>query len=273
MLRALKTISARTVRDCWTDDVFAHAAQVAFYFTLALFPLLLFLTSVFGLVIQEGDALRTSLFEYLGRVMPPTAFGVVGTWIDEVVSASSTGKLTFGLLVTLWSGSAGLDSLRTSLNAVYRIRETRPWILTRALSVALTVGLGAIAAVALLLIFYGHELAEWLLPWLPQQMKLAASYSVILVSLLLGFAVVYNLVPNHPTRRWQWFSPGAFIGIVLWLGLSILFRLYLGYFDMYARIYGSLGAVIVLLFWLYLNAVVVLVGGVVNKVVNDIRGD
>ena len=269
MIRDFRTILRNTVDTIWEDEVFAHAAQVAFFFTFALFPLLLFLTSLFGLIIQEGDTLRTQLFGYLGQVMPASAFGLVKVWIDEVATASSGGKLTFGLAVAIWSASAGIDNLRVSLNAVYGIKETRSWFHTRALSIALTVALGLLVALTLILIFYGTELVTWLIPGLPDRLQLIASYAVILAALLLAFSVVFNLVPNHPTPKWQWLSPGAFTGIVLWLLFSGGFRLYLKYFDMYARTYGSLGAMIILLLWLYLTAIVILVGGVINKVVRD----
>lgn len=265
------TVFWRSYKSLWDDEVFTHAAQVAFFFTFALFPLLLFLTSVFGMVLHGGEELKARLFAYLGQIMPGSAFTLVTTWIDEVAIASSGEKLTFGLVLAVWSASAGIDNLRTSLNAVYGIKETRSWLQTRALSIVLTLALSLLVALTLLLIFYGTELVQWLFPILPQGLTTFVSYPIILVALLVAFAIVFNLVPNHPTPTWQWFTPGAFTGILLWLIFSGGFKVYLTYFDTYARTYGSLGAVIILLLWLYLTAIVVLVGGVINKVVADLR--
>lgn len=273
MPSGFRVILRRTFESIRRDEVLNHAAQVAFFFTFALFPLLLFLTSLFGLILHEDSSVRTQLLGYLAKVMPASAFGLVETWIDEVAQGSSGGKLTFGLVVALWSASSGLDNLRVSLNAVYGIKETRSWLHTRALSVVLTVSLGFLVASTLMLVFYGTEVLNWLLPGLPAELTGAVSYSVVLLALLFAFAVVFNLVPDHPTRTWAWFSPGAFTGIFLWLSFSAGFRIYLGFFDTYARTYGSLGAVIILLLWLYLTAVVVLVGAVINRVVIDLRAE
>lgn len=261
----------RTYRRMAEDELLNHAAQVAFYFTFSLFPLLLFLTTVFGLVMNQDAALRSELFAYLQKVMPSAAFGLLQSTITEVASEWSGGKLTVGLLIALWSASAGVDSLRVSLNASYGIKETRSLLHVKVNSILLTLLLGVLLVLTMSLIFYGSELLHWLIPGLGETLTSALSYAILLTSLLLGFAIVYNAVPNHPTFPWQWFSPGAFTGIALWLLFSYGFRLYLSFFDRYARTYGSLGAVIILLLWLYLTATVVLVGGTINAVVRDLR--
>lgn len=266
-----KEVLRRTYRKMSDDELLNHAAQVAFYFTFSLFPLLLFLTTVFGLAMNQDEVLRAELFAYLQKVMPPSAFGVVRSTVEEVASEWSGGTLTVGLLVALWSASAGVDSLRVSLNAGYGIKETRSIYRVKVNSIMLTLALGLLLVVTMSLLFYGSELVQWLLPGLGGSLTGIVSYAVIFVSLILGFAIVYNAIPNHPSFHWQWFSPGAFTAIGLWLLFSFGFRLYLSYFDRYAKTYGSLGAVIILLLWLYLTATVVLVGGVINGVVRDLR--
>src|SRR5687768_8973337 len=104
-------------------DIFSHAAQVAFYLTFALFPLLYFLVSLFGIAMESTDGLREELFAYLRQIMPGSVFDLVRKTIDEVVANSSGGKLTLGLLVTLWSASAGVDAIRIALNRVYKLQE------------------------------------------------------------------------------------------------------------------------------------------------------
>lgn len=104
-------------------DIFSNAAQVAFYFTFALFPLLYFLISLFGILLDSSDGLRNELFSYLRQVMPVSVFDLVRKTVDEIVANSSSGKATLGLFITLWSASAGVDAIRVSLNSVYNLRD------------------------------------------------------------------------------------------------------------------------------------------------------
>lgn len=271
MKAGLTEVLKRTYGKIVNDELLSHAAQVAFYFTFSLFPLLLFLTTVFGLVMNKDAVLKTELFTYLEKVMPHSAFGLLRSTIDEVATEWSGGTLTAGLLIALWSASAGMDSLRVTLNASYGIKETRSFFHTKLNSILLTLALGTLLVVTMSLIFYGSGVLHWILPGLPSALTSILSYALIISALLLGFALVYNVVPNHPTFHWQWFSHGAFLAISLWLAISYGFRLYLAFFDRYARTYGSLGAVIILMLWFYLTAVVVLIGGAVNSVIRDLR--
>ena len=106
-------------------DILSRAAQVAFYFSFALFPLLYFLVSLFGILLESSQGLRDELFSYLSQVMPLSVFNLVRKTVDEIVENSTGGKLTLGLVVTLWSASAGVDAIRTALNSIYKLKETR----------------------------------------------------------------------------------------------------------------------------------------------------
>ncbi len=266
--------TVRLYQKAFHDDIFSRAAQVAFYFSFAIFPLLLFLISIFGLVVGSTDDLRIELFKYLRQIMPLSASTLVESTIIEVADNSSGGKITIGLLIAIWSASQGFDSLRIALNHVYGYRENRWWWNTKLLSLFLTLVIGILFAVALTLIFYGTHTLEYLLqtqglsdtsPIFFNLLRL----TIIFIVLLLTFAIIYNLCPNHPKFRWHWWTSGTFIAIVLWLLLSGIFRLYLSFFDNYSKIYGSLGTVIILMFWLYLTALVILIGGAINGVLDE----
>jgi membrane protein len=256
-------------------DIFSDSAQIAFYFIFALFPLLIFLTSLFGLVLESADDLRTQLFFYLQQVMPASAYELVESTLQEVTTGSSGGKLTLGLLIALWSASVGIDNIRLGLNSVYNLKEERSWIKARGLSVLSTFALAVLLTIALGSIFYGSKLLSMLL----QAINLPISSPFIITTLqiiillavmILIFALIYNFLPNHKKPyKWVWVSPGAIAGIVLWLMLSGGFRLYLSYFNSYNATYGSLGAMIILLLWLYLTAAVILIGGTVNAVLQE----
>jgi membrane protein len=254
------------------DDIVGNAAQIAFYFTFALFPLLLFLMSLLGIVLSDKQGLQDELFVLLGRIMPASAYDLVRTTLDEVRSNSSSGKLTIGILVTLWSASAGVDNMRGTLNEIYNLKETRSWYVAKLTSLLLTLGIGVLILAGLAFIVYGSQLINAISPTDSPYIAQALQIVVILCLMLLGFALVYNFAPNHAPLRWKWITPGSAIGVVLWLALSGAFRLYLHYFNSYAATYGSLGAVIILLLWLYLTALVILIGGAINAIFDEKSG-
>lgn len=264
----------RVYEKSFDEDIFSNAAQVAFYFLLALFPLLIFLISIFGIVLGQNNEIRQELFGYLGRVMPSSAYDLVNKTMDEVIKESSGSKITFGLLATLYSASVGIDSVRIALNGLYTLPEERSWWKRKLMSLAMTIGLGLIVFLALGVVFYGNQLVSFLIgqTGLDISSPLILQIPAIVIVLLLLFATlyaVYYFVPNHKDYGKKWITPGAVIALALWLLVSKGFSLYLQYFDTYARTYGSLGAMIVLMLWLYLTALVILAGGVFNAVLDE----
>jgi len=253
------------------EDITTNAAQVAFYFIFALFPLLLFLLSMIGLVLGAAENIRQELFGYLQEVIPGSALSLIRDTLDEVTTSGSGGKLTFGALIALWSASAGIDNIRIALNDVYDLTETRPWWKYKLTSVLVTLGIALMISLALGIGFYGPQFLNLLLSPAGLAVDSALllnlfSFAVMAVSLITSFALIYSVVPNHSPFTWRWITPGAISAIVLWILFSAGFRVYLHFFDSYSKTYGSVGAIIVLLLWLYLTALVILVGGVVNAV-------
>lgn len=259
-------------------DIFSRAAQVAFYFSFSLFPLLFFVISLFGIVMETTEGLKAELFTYIRQIMPRSAFELVLKTVDEIIESSSTGKLTLGLTITLWSASAGIDSVRTALNAVYELRETRWWWKTKLQSLAITLLLIVLVAVVLGIVFYGWQAAQVALSYVGLQVTsplvlVSIQWISTLLVMLFACEVIYNLLPNFKKYRWDWVTPGSIVAIILWLLLTRGFRLYLEYFNSYNKAYGSLGAVIILMLWLYLTAIVVMIGGVINAVLREMRDE
>ncbi len=257
-------------------DIFSRAAQVAFYFSFSLFPLLFFLISLFAIVLETTDGLKAELFAYIRQIMPTSAFELVRKTLEEIIESSSGGKLTIGLAITLWSASAGIDSVRIALNEVYELRETRWWWKTKAQSLVITLLLIFLVAIVLGIVFYGWQAAQVALSYLGLQVTsplvlVSIQWISILLVMLFACEVIYNLLPNFKKHRWEWITPGSIVAIVLWLLLTRGFRLYLEYFNSYNKAYGSLGAVIILMLWLYLTAIVIMIGGVINAVLREIR--
>lgn len=256
------------------EDLLSNAAQVAYFFLFAMFPLLLFLVSIFGIVLDTAGDLKAEMFEYLRQAMPVSAYELVQKTIEEVTENSSGGKLTFGIVLALYSASAGIDSIRIALNGVYNLTEDRAWWKTKLLSLLMTLGLGILVTLALGIVLYGSRFTMLILNTLslPIQSPVVLQIIQIIIAalvLLLIFGLLYNYLPRHKSYKWVWVSPGAFVGIGLWLLLSFSFRLYLSYFDSYDKTYGSLGAVMILMLWLYLTALVILIGGTVNAILQE----
>jgi membrane protein len=256
------------------DDVWGRAAQLSYYFLLALFPLLIFVTSVIGILLGSGTGIRHSLFNYLSQVMPPSAFKLVDETMYELSRSSGGGKISFGILAALWAASNGMGAISESLNAAYNVKESRPWWRARLTAIALTIAIALLIMTALILILYGGRISD----------KIAASYGfgdlfttlwailqwpIVLIFILLSFSLIYFFAPDLKEQDWKWVTPGSLVGVGLWLLVSFLFRLYLGFFDSYSATYGSLGAVIILMLWFYLTGLAILVGGEINSEIEN----
>lgn len=265
-----RALAKRVWADIGKDDILGRAAQLSYYFLLALFPLLLFLMSVIGLIMGSETGLRQSLFKYLGKVLPSSASELVSTTVFEVTSASSGGKIAFGILAALWAASNGMGAISESLNVAYHVKETRAWWKRRLIAIGLTVALGLLIIVALVIVLYGGKLADIL----ANSYGLGGSFTfawkvmqwpLVLFFLFLGFALIYYWAPDVKDQNWRWVTPGSVVAVVLWLFVSFAFRIYLHFFNSYSKTYGSLGAVIILMLWFYLTGAAILIGGEVNS--------
>jgi membrane protein len=278
-LWALRNISwFQLAKRVWTeigkDRVFARAAELSYYFLLALFPMLIFLTSVIGIILGSGSGTRHALFNYLAHIMPPSAFQLLDATMYEVTESSGSGKLSFGLLAALWAASNGMSAITDSLNAAYDLDESRPWWKQRLVAIVLTIALSVLIMAALILVVAGGHIGEGVAshygfgPAFALAWKII-QWPVVFGALILAFALIYYFAPDFRDQAWQWLTPGAAIGVALWLLVSLGFRVYLHYFDSYSKTYGSLGAVIVLMLWLYFTGAAVLIGGEINSEIEN----
>ncbi len=246
-----RELATRVWRELNKDDIFNRAAILGFYFMLALIPLLLCLIALLGLFAQSGTELRDSLFSLLARVAPRSAYALVYDTVREVTEGGSGGKLTFGLLASVWAASNGMLAIIDTLNSAYHVREARPWWRARLVAAALTLALGVLIISALVLVLYGGQVAEALSGALGLGGAFATAWGVIqwllvLAFVFLAFGLIYYFAPNLHEQKFRWVLPGMVVGVALWLA-------------------GSLGAVIILLLWFYLTGAAILVGGEVNS--------
>ncbi|HEY6215460.1 MAG TPA: YihY/virulence factor BrkB family protein [Pyrinomonadaceae bacterium] len=267
-------LAKRVWHEVQEDNVFGRAAELSYYFLLALFPFLIFLTSIIGFVLGSGTGTRHTLFNYLARIMPPSAFQLLDNTMWEVSSSSGGGKLSFGFLAALWAASNGLSAITESLNTAYDLTESRPWWKQRLTAISLTVALSVLIILALVLVVAGGHIADGLAATyglgdaFPLTWKII-QWPVVLACMVLAFALIYYFAPDFHEQAWKWLTPGAAIGVALWLLVSIAFRVYLHFFNSYSATYGSLGAVIILMLWLYFTGAAVLIGGEVNSEIEN----
>ena len=265
-----KALGKRVWAEINSDEVFGRAAQLAYYFLLALFPLLLFLTSVIGVVMGAESGLRQKLFNYLSQILPGSASELVSKTMLEVTGASGGGKITFGILAALWAASNGMGAITQALNIAYDVEETRSWWKQRLTAVVLTISLSVLIISALVLVLYGGKVGDYLaaiygFDAIFRTTWRILQWPIVLGFMLLAFALIYYFAPDIREQKWIWVTPGAVIGVGLWLLVSFGFRVYLHYFDSYSATYGTLGAVIVLMLWLYFTGAAILIGGEINS--------
>lgn len=269
-----KELGKRVYNEVMEDEVLDASAQLAYYFLFALFPLLIFLTSIFGFIVGANNELRNELFSYLGRVLPGSALDLVRGVIEEVSQTSSGGKISLGLLLALWAASSGLQSITQSLNRAYDVKESRPWWKLKLTSMGLTVALALTVISALIIILFGGQFINYAEHTLGFGTVLTTvwaivQYGIALCFVLLGFALIYYFSPDLKEHRWFFVTPGSVVGVLLWLLISFGFRIYLSYFNSYSATYGSLGALIILLLWLYFTGLAILVGGEINSEIEN----
>ena len=246
-----------------------YASGLAFNFLLALFPLLLFMLALFGLFASRSSELQTSLLSYFADFLPPSAFQLLNDTTIELAKSSSGGKLTFGIVLALWFGSGGISSMISTLNAAYGVRDSRSWLRIRAIAIGLMITISILLLAALFVLLAGGRVVDWIgmklnlgttvvLVWKSMQWVAAALFAIV------SFWMIYYCGPSLGRRHWYWGIPGSMFGAFLWLAASAGFRLYLHFFNTYTATYASLGAVMILLVWLYVTGLAFLVGGEIN---------
>ena len=263
---SLKETAESTWSEILNDDVFGRAAQLAYYFFLALFPFLIFVIaslSVFG----TADRGRELMFRFFAEALPPPAFTLIARTFDEIIRSSGPLKMSFGIVASLWSASMGMSAIMDTVNAAFKVKETRSLFKQYAVAIGLTVGTALLLVICVVVIVLGDTIIKSLsLGNIIASTWRIAQWPLVLALILLAFAMIYYFAPNLFNRRWHWLTPGAILAVILWMVVSFGLRIYLHFFSTYSAGYGSLGAVIVLLLWFYLSGVAVLSGAVLNAV-------
>jgi membrane protein len=269
-----KQLAGRIWHEINEDDVWGRAAQLSYYFLLALFPLLLVMMALLGIFADQGTELRNNLIAYLGQVMPASAGELVQKTVDELSSSAGAGKISFGLLASVWAASNGMGAISETINAAYEVKETRPYWKVRLVAIGLTAALALLIVTALVLLLYGFQIADAIAVWAGLGGVFTVTWKIvqwpiILFFILLGFNLIYYFAPDLKRQEWKWVTPGSMVGVALWLLVSFAFKIYLNYFNSYSATYGSLGALIIMMLWFYFTGMAIMTGGEVNSEIEN----
>ncbi|MGN6161739.1 MAG: YihY/virulence factor BrkB family protein [Marmoricola sp.] len=265
-LREWPGVLTRVWKKAQNDQLSLLAAGVAFYAFTALFPTMIAVVLLYGLVSNPAEAQRQ--MSHLSGTIPSGAVTLLTTQLQALTSTSHASLglgLVVSLMLALWSASGGVGNVITTLNIAYGAKETRGWIQRKALALGLTaaaivfvvVAIGLLAVVPPLL---DHLVHSALLQWLFGALR----WILLIGAMGLALAVLYRVAPNREEAEIRWVSPGAELATVVWIVGSIGFSLYAGHFGSYNKTYGALAGVVVLLIWLWLTAYVVLLGAAIN---------
>lgn len=259
-------VAKRVYGEIGEDRVLAVAAGVTFYGILAVFPALTALVSLYGLI-SDPVSINENLASLSG-LLPGGAMEIVAEQVKTLTSHND-GALGFaffsGLAVSLWSANAGMKAVFDSLNVAYGEKEKRNFIWLNVWSLSFTVAtvlflcaaLTAVVVAPIILKYVGlGAVGEWLI-W-------AGRWPALLIATMTGLALLYRYGPSRERAEWVWVTPGALFAAVAWLGASMLFSWYVSSFGSYNKTYGSLGAAIGFMTWMWLSSTIILVGAELN---------
>jgi membrane protein len=263
---SVSELASRLYHELDRDDALGMAGQLAYFTLLSIFPFLIFLLSLIAyLPIPD---LTPRLLGYMSQVAPAEAMTLVRRIVVPVVARQRGSLLTVSALFSIWTASMALSTFAGVMNRAYDVPETRPYLKRKPIAIALTLGLSLFIIIAVALLVFGPPLAKWVaglvgLGPLFAQLWIALHWPVAFTMISFALALLYYFAPNLK-QPWHWITPGSVVATLLWVAVSALFGYYVRSFASYNEIYGSLGAVVVLMIWLYLSALAVIVGAELN---------
>ena len=263
----VKTALTRTYTDIGRNHTMQMAAALSYYFVLSLFPALIFLSAVVAFL-PVPDLFGQAL-GMMGRFIPPDSMGLVRRVLADVITPNRSAFLSFGILGTLWAASGGFSAAIEALNVAYDVSDDRPFWKTRPLAIALAFIIGGLLLLALAVMIVGPRFGMWLASRVHLSSLWVFVWPYIHWSVAVGFTVLavealYFLAPNVK-QRFLATLPGAVVAVGSWVALSYLLGLYFRHFANFNKTYGTLGAAVALMVWLYWTGFAMLVGAELNS--------
>jgi len=247
-------------------DVTGLGSQLAFFFLLSLFPLLIFIMTLLPYLSFN----QAEVFLLIRDYAPASVTMLIEGTLNEILQNRNGGLLSIGALATVWSASKGMNSLTKALNRSYFTEESRSFIMARGMSVVFTIMLIAVLLVALILPVFGQQIGVLAFSYLGLEKGFLTLWAglrwlVPPVLIYVVFSLIYWLVPNLKIQ-FKSVLPGALFATVGWILTSLAFSFYVGSYGNYSSTYGSIGGIIVLMMWLYFSAIILMLGGQLNAV-------
>ena len=264
-VRGWKDVVVRVKAQLKEDDVPLLAAGVAFFALLSLVPSLVALVSLYGLVADPADVQRS--VEDSLQAAPAEVRDLVSTQLETVVESEPSGLRTgviVGLALALWSASSGMKHLMGALTLAYDEVDDRKFLRLRGLAIALTLGGLVVVTLAVAGMVAPNALDDSGSTGIVRTVLQYARWPVLAVVAMVVLSLLYRWAPDRDTPRWRWTSAGAVIATVVWVAASIAFSIYTANFGNYNETYGALGAIVVVMLWLYITAYVIILGAEVN---------
>ncbi len=265
--KVLKKVKKRSVE----DNLPIISAGVAFYAFLAIFPGIIVLLSIYGLVIDDQSAERQ--ITRLAEVMPEQTISIIEGRIDNLMETSSTALgwgTAFGILIAFWSANRGIKSLFTGLDVTYRVENSRGFIKQNAMTLAFTLGAILVIIMSMAFIVLFPVLVNTIgLPGTIGSLIAWLRWPLLAIIVISAISLIYQYGPARETPRFRWVVLGATVSTFVWLIASWGFSVYVSNFGNFGEIYGSLSAVVIMLFWLFITSFIVLVGAELNCATED----
>jgi membrane protein len=260
MFNSLKQLISRVI----DDEIDALAAQVTYYLLLSFFPFLLLLLSMLG----YSDLKSKDVLIYLSQIMPKSSFDLIYTTVIEVFDSTNGNLLPLSIMGLIWTGSSGFRAIMRGLNKAYDEKETRPYWKTLSISVLFMICLALVIIGVVALVVFGQTIGGVIEARFNVSSSFILSFNVIRYIVILGgmifiFAALYHFTPCR-RLTFKEVVPGAIFTTLGWLVASLGFAYYVNNFNNYSSVYGGIGAVIVLMLWLYITSIIILVGGEIN---------
>ena len=251
-----------------------RASSLAFNFFLAFFPSIIVFLTLIPYIPVTG--LQETLMELLNVVLPPSTNEITFNALDDIINNTRGGLLSIGFLLALYFSTNGINSLIEAFNASYHIRENRPIIQQRILSLGLTLLLSFMLIIAMGLIIFGKFAVSYLTEYklitqYAGELILYGKWFTILLVLWLGISVLFHLGPSIKSK-WKLFTPGSILATLGIIITSIGFNYYINHFSQYNKIYGSIGTLMIILIWMYFNSIILLTGFELNASISNAKG-
>lgn len=270
-MKKIKSFFKQLFHRITEDDIFGLAAQLAFFFLLSLFPFLLFLITLIGYLPLDERVVT----EFIGTYAPGQIMDLIHDNIGQLVNNQNGGLLSLSVIGTLWSASNGIKAIMKAFNRAYEVDEDRSFVFGRLIAIVLTIAMVLVICVAFVLPIFGKMFGEYFFSFFGYSDEFIQFWTMMrwVVSSIIFFVVLtllYKLAPNKHIDFIQaiW---GAIFATIGWQLVSLAFSFYVSTIGNYSAMYGSLGAVIILMIWFYLSGIIIIIGGVINAVIMQMK--